>query len=696
METTAAHTLLDWLGGHREEMVELLERLALAESPSLEPETQQGPFRILATELERDALLVRPVRGSGVGDHLYARPRQRNRGDPRQLLLGHMDTVWPVGTLAGMPLHDEHGLLFGPGVADMKGGLVQIVFALRALHELGLEPSVAPVVFINTDEEIGSRDSSRFIRLLARGAARAFVLESGEGADGKLKIARKGLGHFTVTVHGRSSHAGADFEQGISAILELSHQVQQLFALNDAARGITVNVGTIDGGLRPNVVAPRASAIVDVRVPTAAAARRLERALRGLTPVLEGATVEVEGGWGRPPMEALPRNRSLLATAKRLGHELGLSLEDAGLVGGGSDANTTSLFTGTLDGLGPVGEGSHALDERVDTLLMPERTALLALLLLEPDARPPAVARRRGRITAELRPEAARVAVRGTNASTTNEVLVSGWRSLGIDAALIGPGEAVGWLRPGDTVLGRLDVLPTLDGVESGLLELLWLERRGVRVLDSAAALVAAHDKLVTARLLARAGIPHPRTEHLRPGGALPDLGLPVVVKPRLGSWGVDVFRCESEEELQAALEEVRSRPWFVRQGALVQELVPPAGYDLRLVVAAGVVVGAIRRVAAPHEWRTNASLGGSRRKARPAAAASALGIAAAAAIGADLVGVDLLPAGDGYTVIELNGAVDFDGLYSLAGQDVLREAAVALGFLRARSKRTARHMAPV
>jgi glutamate carboxypeptidase len=698
METTAADAVLDWLRRHRQEMVELLERLARAESPSLEPETQRGPFRILAAELERDELVVRAVRGNDeVGDHLYARPRQRNRGDPRQLLLGHMDTVWPVGTLAGMPLRGEDGLLYGPGVADMKGGLVQIVFALRALRELGLQPSVLPVVFVNTDEEIGSRDSSRFIRLLARGASRAFVLESGEGADGKLKIARKGLGHFTVTVHGRSSHAGADFEQGISAILELSHQVQQLFALNDPARGITVNVGTIDGGLRPNVVAPRASAIVDVRVPTAAAARRLERALTGLTPVLEGATVEVEGGWGRPPMEALPRNRTLLATAKRLGHELGLSLEDAGLVGGGSDANTTSLFTGTLDGLGPVGEGSHALDERVDTLQMPERTALLALLLLEPDARPRTAERKQGRVVArQPGAAAARVAVRGTNASTTNEVLVSGWRSFGIDAELIGPGEAVGWLHDGDTVLGRLDVLPTLDGIESGLLELLWLERRGVRVLNPASALVAAHDKLVTARLLARAGIPHPRTEHLRPGGALPDIGLPVVIKPRLGSWGVDVFRCESEEELQAALEEVRSRPWFVRQGALVQELVPPVGYDLRLVVAAGVVVGAIRRVAAPHEWRTNASLGGSRRKARPVAAASALGIAAAAAIGADLVGVDLLPAGDGYTVIELNGAVDFDDLYSLGGRDVRREAAAALGLLPARSKRTARHMAPV
>jgi len=376
--------LLAWLDDHRQEMVELLERLARAESPSLDHEAQRGPFRILASELERDDYFVRAVQGRKAGDHLYARPRERSRGEPRQLLIGHMDTVWPIGTIDGMPLQRRGRQLYGPGVADMKGGLVEIVFALRALRERGLRPSVTPVVFVNTDEEIGSPDSSRFIRMLARGAERAFVLESGEGADGKLKIARKGGGHFTVTAHGRPSHAGADPEQGISAILELSHQVQRLFALNDPSRGITVNVGTIDGGLRPNVVAPEASAIVDVRVPSAAAAREVEAALQGLTPVLDGATIEVEGGFGRPPMEPGPENRALLARAKRLGYELGMSLEDAGLVGGSSDANTTSLFTGTLDGLGPVGEGSHATDERVDTLQMPERTALLALLLLEP------------------------------------------------------------------------------------------------------------------------------------------------------------------------------------------------------------------------------------------------------------------------------------------------------------------------
>jgi glutamate carboxypeptidase len=383
--------LQDWLGAHRREMVELVKRLARAESPSLDPATQRGPYRILAAELERAGYLVRPVRGRKVGDHLYARPVERRRGAPRQLLIGHMDTVWPLGTLEEMPLREEKGTLYGPGVADMKGGLVEIVFALRALRELGLRPSVTPVVFVNTDEEIGSVESARLIQLLATGADRAFVLESGEGANGQLKIARKGLGRFVLTVRGRSSHAGADFEQGISAILELSHQVQRLFALNDPARGITVNVGTIDGGLRPNVVAPEARAFVDVRAPTEEAARVLEQEIQGLGPILEGATVEVDGGFARRPMEPTRRNRALLATAKRLGRELDLQIEDAGLVGGGSDANTTSLVTATLDGLGPIAEGSHARDERADLVRFPDRTALLALLLLEP-----AVRRRRG------------------------------------------------------------------------------------------------------------------------------------------------------------------------------------------------------------------------------------------------------------------------------------------------------------
>jgi glutamate carboxypeptidase len=681
--SVAAAPLLAWHRHRRDEMVALLSRLAEAESPTQDAESQRGPFALLAAELDGVGYRSRPVRGHGVGDHLYAVPRDRSRHRPRQLLIGHMDTVWPLGALDTMPVHERNGLLYGPGVADMKGGLVLIVFALRALRELGLEPDLTPVVLVNTDEEIGSPDSGRLLRLLANGAERAFVLESGEGPKGRLKIARKGIGRFTLTVRGRPSHAGADFERGISAILELSYLVQQLFALNDPAGGITVNVGTIDGGLRPNVVAPTAQAVVDVRVPTSTAARALEEALRGLTPTIEGATLEVSGGFGRPPMEAHPRNRSLLAAAIRLGRELGLSITDAGRVGGASDANTTSLFTATLDGLGPVGEGSHAVDERVDVDLMPARSALLALLLLEPTSRPHVERGRSRSAIQHRRARATRVAVVGRDTSTTNAELVAAWRQLRLDSVLVPPTELRAWLRSGDIVLGRLDVLPTVDAVEPGLLDLLLLERRGFRVLNNAAALAAAHDKLLTARVLARAGIPHPQTSLVRPCSVFPDVPFPLVVKPRLGSWGVDVVRCDTPEDLAGVLTEIRARAWFARHGAVVQALVDTSDSDLRLVVAGGAVIGAARRVAAPGEWRTNISLGGTLVPLVAPGDAATLGVAAARAVGADLVGVDLLPTKDGYVVLELNGAADFEMRYSPTGRDIFEDAASSLGLAR-------------
>jgi glutamate carboxypeptidase len=295
-----------------------------------------------------------------------------------------MDTVWPLGTLERMPVRREGDVLFGPGTHDMKAGLVQLVFALRALHALGLTSTVTPVVFVNSDEEIGSKSSERVLRRLGRHAERALVLEAGEGTRGRLKIARKGVGRFELTVRGRAAHVGTDFEAGVSAILELSNQVPRLFALNDPKHGITVNVGTIDGGLLPNVVAPEARASIGVRVPTATAEAEVERALHGLQPTLPGSSLEIDGGMSRPPMAATPRNRRLLETAQRLGRSLGLDLEDAGIAGGASDANTTSIYTATLDGLGPVGDGGHAADEHVSIASIPTRSALLALLLLEP------------------------------------------------------------------------------------------------------------------------------------------------------------------------------------------------------------------------------------------------------------------------------------------------------------------------
>jgi [lysine-biosynthesis-protein LysW]--L-2-aminoadipate ligase len=259
-------------------------------------------------------------------------------------------------------------------------------------------------------------------------------------------------------------------------------------------------------------------------------------------------------------------------------------------------------------------------------------------------------------------------------------VLVREWRRRGLDAVLLPPLEAQTRLRRCDVALGRLDVLPTLDGVEPGLLALLWLERQGARVLNCSAALVAVHDKLLTAKRLGPAGLPHPSTAGWRGSGEAP-LRPPLVLKPRLGSWGRDVFLCRNDVELERTLAGVRARPWFRRHGALLQELVPSRGYDLRLIVAGGDVVGAGERAAAPGEWRTNVSLGGSLRPVEPPPEARSLAIAAAAAVGADLVGIDLMPLEDGrYVVIELNGAVEFDERYSIGNRDVYLEAARALG----------------
>ena len=237
----------------------------------------------------------------------------------------------------------------------------------------------------------------------------------------------------------------------------------------------------------------------------------------------------------------------------------------------------------------------------------------------------------------------------------------------GVDARILLPEQASSLLQPGAVALGRLDVVDGLDGVEDGLWALGSLAARGVVVLNRAGALLGAHDKLLTAKVLQRAGLPHPRTRILHPGGHVPDWEGPVVVKPRFGSWGREVELCSDEISFRRHLRAIEHRLWFQRHGALLQELVPPAGFDLRIVVAGGVAVGAISRVAAPGEWRTNIALGGTRVAVEPPPAALELAVRAAEAAAADLIGVDLLPDGDGgHTVLELNGAVDFTRAYRL------------------------------
>lgn len=262
----------------------------------------------------------------------------------------------------------------------------------------------------------------------------------------------------------------------------------------------------------------------------------------------------------------------------------------------------------------------------------------------------------------------------------TDVALVAALRRRGVAAVVSSERRALARARPGDLALGRVDVLPTLDGTSGCIWTLRKLEDRGVRVLNGVGALLASHDKLITALRLDRAAVPHPPTAHVDERSLLPKLRYPVVVKPRFGSWGRDVVRCETARELGRHLAALRRHRWFRKQGALVQELIPPVGHDLRVIVAGSEIVGAIRRIAAPGEWRTNVALGATRSPVEHLPAqARRLAIAAAQTVQADLVGVDLLPTSDGYTVLELNGAACFTEDYSLNRRNVFDEAARAL-----------------
>lgn len=378
-----ARRTLDYVRGMRDEFVEFLSRLCEVESPTDHPLTQSGVHDLLGPALKELGYDVRIVRGCVSGDHLLAIPRRRVRGGPSQLLVGHSDTVWPLDTLQRMPIVVDEGRLYGPGSLDMKGGLTQIIFALRALRDLGHEPEVTPVIFVNSDEEVGSPDSKKYVRRLARRVKRALVLEPSLGPSGWIKTARKGVGSFEVTVSGRAAHAGLDPTAGASAILELSHVIQQVNAMNDPEHGTTVNVGLVEGGTRANVVAAQASATIDVRVSTGENGRIFEKQMRALKAVTPGVTLDVEGGMRAMPLERTPRNRRLWEEALVAGNELGFELDET-MAGGGSDGNTTSLLTATLDGLGCVGDGAHADDEHIVIDPSVDRCALLARLLLVP------------------------------------------------------------------------------------------------------------------------------------------------------------------------------------------------------------------------------------------------------------------------------------------------------------------------
>ncbi len=362
----------DWL-------FRVLTELVRLESPTTDPAAVDRCGERLAEHLREMDGTVERIPSPTSGAHLRA--TFGSGAAARQvMLLGHFDTVWPVGQLERMPLRESEGRLYGPGVFDMKAGIVIGMLAVRALAAAGRLSDLRVVMLWTADEECGSRSSRGLIEEEARRSDAVFVLEPAL-PGGAVKTGRKGCGEFELRVRGVAAHAGIDPTRGASAIDELAAQIAAVGALRDHARGVTLNVGFIEGGDRPNVVAEHARAVIDARAATLDDARRLERSMQALRPVLDGTSLEVGGGFSRPPFERTPAVARLYEVARTVSAEMGRELGE-GVTGGGSDGNFTgALDVPTLDGLGAAGDGAHALDEHVVTADLTWRAALVAGLI---------------------------------------------------------------------------------------------------------------------------------------------------------------------------------------------------------------------------------------------------------------------------------------------------------------------------
>lgn len=381
--TERARALHQYCINHKDDFLSLLKALVEQETPSDQPESFTKLWEILRGEFEALYFSVEHCAGDTTAGKMLCKPPNLKPDTPIQLIIGHCDTVWPIGTLEKMPFKVEGNHVSGPGTYDMKAGLCMMIYAMRALNELNLEPKVQPVFLINSDEEVGSEESESLIIAQAKHAERTLVLEPALGTEGKIKTQRKGIGEFEITITGKPAHAGLAPDEGVSAILGLSHIVQQLFRLNEPEKGITVNVGTIEGGERANVIAAQSKAVVDVRVPTIKDGERIEQTIYNLEPEIDGIDIKVSGNIRRPPLEKNEANKKLWQTILQLGKELDLELQE-GTTGGASDGNITNLYSPTIDGLGAVGEGAHAYHEKIFLDETLNRTALLALFLLQP------------------------------------------------------------------------------------------------------------------------------------------------------------------------------------------------------------------------------------------------------------------------------------------------------------------------
>lgn len=363
-------------------MLDLLRKMVEIESPS---DNKAAVDRCAVFVAERCSQLggqVRLHRQKAFGHLLEARFSPKKSKHKPVLLLGHLDTVWPLGTLKGMPFRVDSDRVWGPGVLDMKAGVAMALTAIDILREQ--EMLKRPVVLLlNSDEEVGSNVSRPLTEKLARQCDAVYVLEPAQGPAGAYKTARKGVGNYSIQIQGVASHSGVDFERGHSAIVELARQIERITRFTELERGITVNVGTVQGGTRSNVVAAEARAEVDVRIARAKDKARIDRHFRSLRVFDSKCILHVEGGLNRPPMERTRGTVALFKRAANHARELGFTLEEAA-TGGGSDGNFTSAVgVPTLDGMGAVGEGAHARHESLLVKHMAPRTALLAAMLAD-------------------------------------------------------------------------------------------------------------------------------------------------------------------------------------------------------------------------------------------------------------------------------------------------------------------------
>jgi len=374
--------LLRALKTRQEEMVALLARFVQCESPSHDKAAVDAMGEMVAAEWRKRGAKVRVVRQPKRGNHIRAELwLDKGRPSGQITVLGHLDTVYPLGTLAKMPFRVAGGRAWGPGTFDMKGGLVLALFATDALKALGAQLRKRVVFLWTSDEEIGSYASRGLIEREARRSDAVLVLEPSLGREGRLKTSRKGVGHAELIVSGRAAHAGINAEDGVNAVHELALQINRLMKYNNPRRGITVQATVVSGGTVSNVVPDHAGAEIDIRFRRISDAAPLDRKLRRMRPILTGAKVELRGGVNRPPLERTPGVMALFRRAQSLLKECGFVLGEAA-TGGGSDGNFTgALGIPTLDGLGAVGDGAHTPHEHVVISRLPERAALIAGLL---------------------------------------------------------------------------------------------------------------------------------------------------------------------------------------------------------------------------------------------------------------------------------------------------------------------------